>query len=211
MRAGGSGFLTVVLPEELVGTSSIQFLRRRSGFWLKASLLFEAGVVVTNVPHRATGGIASSSDGLEPLRHRVLVLVSGVHAATAQAVAYARTLDAASVEALIFSTDPEGQADILDAWGEWRMGVPLSIVEAPFRDLTGPVLEEIRRYTARGGTVVTAVIPELVVRRWWEHLLHNQTALFLKRLLLFEPNTVVTSVPFHLAAATEASPDPVGV
>jgi hypothetical protein len=88
----------------------------------------------------------------------------------------------------------------MDDWIEWGMGIPLSIVEAPFRDITNPVLEEIRKHTSREGTVVTVVLPELLVRRRWEHLLHNQTALFLKRLLLFEPGVVVTSVPFRLTA-----------
>ena len=92
----------------------------------------------------------------------------------------------------------------MDDWVTWRMSIPLSIVDAPFRDLTNPILNEVRRRTSRPGTVVTVVLPELVVRRWWEHLLHNQTALFLKRLLLFEPNVVVTSVPFHLETRSHA-------
>ena len=103
------------------------------------------------------------------------------------------------MEALFFSTDPEDQQLILREWGEWRMNIPLSVVDAPFRNLSVPMLREVRAHTADEGTVVTVVPPELVVRRCWEHLLHNQTALFLKRLLLFEPRVVVTSVPFHLA------------
>jgi hypothetical protein len=90
------------------------------------------------------------------------------------------------------------------------MGIPLTIAEAPFRDLTAPLLDEVRRYTSRPGTVVTVVLPELVVRRRWEHLLHNQTALFMKRLLLFESGVVVTSVPFHLEKLekTDTADDP---
>jgi hypothetical protein len=125
--------------------------------------------------------------------------VSAVHAATARAVSYATSLNAAAVEAVLFSTDPQEQQHILSEWSRWGMGIPLSIVDAPFRDLTNPMLDEVRRFTSQKGTVVTVVLPELVVRRWWEHLLHNQTALFLKRLMLFEPGVVVTSVPFHVA------------
>ena len=120
----------------------------------------------------------------------------------ARAVAYATSLNATSVEALYFVLDPEEDRKIMDDWVDWRMTVPLSAVEAPFRDITGPLLDEIRKQTDRPGTVVTVVLPELVVRRRWENLLHNQTALFIKRLLLFEPNVVVTSVPFHLRSAT---------
>ncbi len=195
-------FLTVVVPEELAGYSVLQFLRRRSSFWLKASLLFEAGIVVTNVPllpEERPLASANADHPLEPTRHIVLIPVSAVHAATARAVSYATSLNAAAVEAILFSTDPEEQQHMLSEWSRWAMGISLSIVDAPFRDLTNPMLDEVRRFTSQKGTVVTVVLPELVVRRWWEHLLHNQTALFLKRLLLFEPSVVVTSVPFHLA------------
>jgi hypothetical protein len=78
------------------------------------------------------------------------------------------------------------------------MDIPLSVVEAPFRDFGAPLLQEIRHHTAREDTVVTVVLPEIVVRHWWEQPLHGQTALFFKRLLIFEPRVVVTSVPFRL-------------
>jgi amino acid transporter len=195
-------FLTVVVPEELATRSVLQFIRRSSSLWLKASLLYEAGVVVTNVPllpeERPLVSVHAEQP-VEPVQNVVLIPVSAVHAATARAVVYAKSLNAATVTALYFVLDPEEELGVMHDWFEWRMGVPLSIVEAPFRDLTSPMLDEIRKYTAHEGTVVTVILPELVVRRRWEHLLHNQTALFLKRLLLFEPGVVVTSVPFHLA------------
>jgi amino acid transporter len=196
-------FVTVVVPETISSSSLLQFLRRGSRFWLKASLLFEAGVVVTNVPllpEEQDLAAAHAERPLEPVQSIVLVPVSAVHAATARAVSYASSLNATEVEALFFAADPEEQQRVLEDWAAWQMTAPLSIVDAPFRDLTNPVLEEVRRYTSRPGTVVTVVLPELLVRRWWEHLLHNQTGLFLKRLLLFEPNVVVTSVPFHLGS-----------
>jgi hypothetical protein len=201
-RENAEAFVTVVVPEELANYSLLQFLRRRSSFWLKASLLFEAGIVVTNVPllpeeRPLISGHAERP--LEPNRNVVLIPVSAVHAGTARAVSYAGSLRATELEALFFSTDPDEQQQILSEWSNWGMGIPLSIVDAPFRDLTIPMLDEVRRHTAREGTVVTVILPELVVRRWWEHLLHNQTALFLKRLLLFEPSVVVTSVPFHVS------------
>jgi hypothetical protein len=95
-------------------------------------------------------------------------------------------------------TDPEEVPEVVRAWHERRMDVPLVLVEATFRDLGPPLLEEVRTHTARGDTVVTVVLPELVPQHWWQNLLHNQTALFFKRILLFEPEVVVTSVPFHL-------------
>lgn len=198
-------FLTIVIPEEVNKESTWQILRKGSSFWLKASLLFEAGIVVTNVPlvpEERPIVSAYADQPVEARRSAVLVPVAAVHAGTARAVAYATSLNATSVEALYFVLDPEEDRKIMDDWVDWRMTVPLSAVEAPFRDITGPLLDEIRKHTDRPGTVVTVVLPELVVRRRWENLLHNQTALFIKRLLLFEPNVVVTSVPFHLRSAT---------
>jgi amino acid transporter len=198
---GDGEFLTVVVPEELSNYSMLQFLRRRSSFWLKASLLFETDIVVTNVPllpEERSLASAQADRPLEPLQNVVLLPVSAVHAAAARAVSYALSLRATSVEALFFATDPDEQQTITREWIDWEMRVPLSLVDAPFRDFTEPMLREVRRHTAREGTIVTVVLPEFVVRRWWEHLLHNQTAFYLKRLLLFEPRVVVTSVPFHL-------------
>ena len=97
--------------------------------------------------------------------------------------------------------DPEEAEGVVEAWHERGLDVPLVMVEAPFRDLGIPLLAEIRKQTDRGDTVVTVVLTELITAHWWENLLHNQTAFYIKRLLLFEPSLVVTSVPFHLRTA----------
>src|ERR671918_688897 len=72
------------------------------------------------------------------------------------------------------------------------------IVDAPFRDLGPPLLNEVRRVTADAGTVAAVVIPEFLVTRWWHRLLHNNRALFIKRQLLFEPRVILSSVPYQL-------------
>jgi hypothetical protein len=128
----------------------------------------------------------------------VLVPVSAVHDGTIRAMSYARALQAAHTEALYFAADPEVVHSIADEWWESGVDVPLSFVEAPFRDLRPPLLEEVRRYTRHPNTVVTVVIPEFLVTRWWEHLLHGQTALSIKRVLLAEPQTAVVSVPYRV-------------
>jgi amino acid transporter len=192
-------FLTIVIPEVVSSGSLLQFLRHRSTFLLKTSLLFQRGVVVTNVP--LVPGEARPGPGRRPVerpRSVVLVPVSAVHDATVRAVVYAKALKPSRVEALFMVTDPEEVPEVVRAWHERRMDVPLVLVEATFRDLGPPLLEEVRTHTARGDTVVTVVLPELVPQHWWQNLLHNQTALFFKRILLFEPEVVVTSVPFHL-------------
>ena len=155
--------------------------------------------------------------GSRPVEHprsEIVIPVAAVHDATVRAVVYAKSLQPSSIEAIYMVTDPEEVPEVVDEWHARRMGVPLVLVEAPFRDLGPPLLEEIRSRTERGDTVVTVVLPELVPNHWWANVLHNQTALFFKRFLLFEPDTVVTSVPFHLAApeslggvaASEGSP-----
>ena len=200
-RAFGTDFVTVVIPEVVSSGSLLQLVRHRAAFLLKTSLLFQPGVVVTNVP--LVPGEPHATSGARPVerpRSEVIVPVSSVQDATVRAIVYAKALTPSSVEAIHMATDPEEVPAVVEAWHERRMDVPLVLVEAPFRDLGPPLLEEIRSRTARGDTVVTVVLPELVPEHWWQSLLHNQSALFFKRILLFEPDVVVTSVPFHLAA-----------
>jgi amino acid transporter len=202
-------FVTVVLPERLGERSLFGLARQRRALWLKARLLFEPGVVVTDVPLLPVEVAAAEAEAgrpLEPRRSVVLVPVSAVHDATVRAIVYAKGLHSTELTALYFAAgDPEEIPSISKAWTDARIDVPLAIVDASFRDLGPPLLDEVRRHTERGDTVVTVVLPEFVVDRWWEHLLHNQTGLYVKRLLLFEPHVVVTSVPFHLGSEAERS------
>jgi amino acid transporter len=202
-------FVTVVIPEVLSGRSWRQFLRQRTALRLKAALLFEPGVVVTDVPllpEERSLLPAVARRALEPGRSVVIMPVSGVHDATVRASVYSRSLNAASIEALFFVADPEEIPRMIEAWHERGMEIPLTLVEAPFRDLGAPLLGEIHKHTKRGDTVVTVVLPELIPAHWWENLLHNQTAFYIKRMLLFEPRVVVTSVPFHLRTARQEVP-----
>jgi hypothetical protein len=201
------GFVTLIVPEVVEGGLPTYLFRRRTSLLLKTALLFEPGAVVTDVAFvRGVEHDATGARPVEPERNVVLVPIPGVHDAVVRAVVYARSLRAAHTEALLMVGDPEDQTGVIQAWHDAGMDIPLVMVEAPFRDLGPPLLAEIRRHTARPGTVVTVVLPELVPRHWWENLLHNQTALFVKRLLLFEPNVVLTSVPFHLRHAEVAPP-----
>ena len=200
-RRDRTGFVTVVVPED-VPTAIMRYLvGRRTSILLKTALLFEPGAVVTDVPSVEGLEVVPDRRPVEPERSVVIVPVAAVHDASVRAVTYARSLRATSTEALYLMMDPEEQRQMISAWHDRGLDVPLVIVEATFRDLGEPLLREIRRHTQRGDTVVTVVLPELVPKHWWENLLHNQTALFVKRLLLFEPGVVLTSVPFHLAHA----------
>jgi amino acid transporter len=196
------GFTTIVVPETVTG-GSLRLLNRRQrrALVLKARLLFTPDVVVTDVPLvPAEAAVAEERTGrpFAVRRSITLIPVAAVNEVTIRAVRYAGTLDAARTQAIYLATDPDDVPRIAAAWSDHEMNVPLSIVEAPFRDFGPPLLEEVRRYTKQADTIVTVVIPEFVVTTWWEHLLHGQTALFIKRKLLIEPQVVVTSVPFRL-------------
>src|SRR3989442_11586042 len=100
--------------------------------------------------------------------------------------------DAASIE-------PHVPDRLKADWEAQYLGVPLTIVDSPYREVAHPVLEYIRRLRRESPRdIVTVIVPEYVVGRWWEHLLHNQSALRLKARLLFIPGVAVTSVPYVL-------------
>lgn len=193
--------VSVVIPEQFRARSLFAVIRQPVTFRLKVRLLREPGVVITDVPVLAESGeLAGGVDSLAFIPERVvaLVLLGDAHDAAVRAVNYAKSLGAAETKAVFVALDNEDVPEIAEEWAEQRIGVPLEIVEAPFRDLGPPILEEIRRYTADPGTVVAVVMAEYVVRRWWQGLLHNQRALFVKRLLIFEPRVILSSVPFAL-------------
>ena len=105
----------------------------------------------------------------------------------------------ADVRAVYVELDPAATKVVRDQWAEWGQGVELVVLESPYRSLMEPLLEyieEMQRHDPRG--YVTVILPEFVPHRLWQHLLHNQHALLIKGALLFKPNVVVTSVPFHL-------------
>ncbi len=195
-------FVNVVIPE-VVGEGLLPYLVRRwSLIRLKSGLLREPNVVVTDVPVHVEAGQPVGVDGrpLIPTRIVALAFVSAVQDASIRAINYAESLDAAETRAIYFDLDPDVAHRMQEDWGEKDLRIPLDIVEAPFRDLSGPILDEVRRFTARPDTFVVVVVPEFVVPRWRHQLLHNQNALFVKRLLLFEPQCALSSVPFALEA-----------
>jgi amino acid transporter len=193
------GFLTIVVAENAADRSLVQqVLHNRRLFLLKTSMLFQRGVVVTDVPLLPEEIVSSVGRPLEPERSFVIVPVSDARYSTARAIAYARSLHAVGVEAMFLVTDNHDVEPMTRDWIDRGFDVPLVMVEAPFRDLGRPLIDEIRKHTSRGDTIVTVVLPEVVPRRWWQSVLHGQTALYFKRLLLFEPHVVVTSVPLHL-------------
>jgi amino acid transporter len=191
---GESTFVTVIIPEEFRRPSLLAALARRTQLSLKLRLLTEPGVAVANVPVLASGG----GRGRLPQRALCRILVSGAHAASMRALNYARTLGLPDTRAVFFAFDAEEADRLRSEWRDRRLETPLEIEEAHFRDLGDPLLRYLRQLTADPDTVVVVVMPELVFSGS-ERLLHNQRALYVKRLLLFEPRVILTSVPYRLS------------
>jgi amino acid transporter len=146
-----------------------------------------------------------------PARIHAVVLVSRLHKPTLQALAYARATRPDSLTAITVASSVEDVRALQQEWAERGVPVPLTQLDAPYRDITSPVLDyvaSVRRSTPRD--VVVVYIPEYVVGHWWEHVLHNQSALRLKARLLFQRGIMVTSVPWQLESsrADERQPEP---
>jgi len=136
-----------------------------------------------------------------PLHHTVVVPVNGITKAAAGALVYATTISD-EVVAVYVETDKRATPKMEKEWDEWDIGVPLVVLPSPYRSIIRPIVEYVEDLRMLSpGELVTVVVPEIVPKRWWEHLLHNKTALYIRTAFLFKPNVVVTSVPFLLGHA----------
>ncbi|ORV50787.1 DNA-binding protein [Mycolicibacter engbaekii] len=147
----------------------------------------------------AAQSAAQEDQAILPSRNHALVLVSKLHLPTRRALAYARATRPDSLEAITVNVDDTETRRLVREWEESDITVPLKVIASPYREITRPVLDYVKRISKESPrTVVTVYIPEYVVGRWWEQLLHNQSALRLKTRLLFMPQVMVTSVPWQL-------------
>jgi len=173
------------------------------GAWI-VLLLIPLIVMVFNATRRHYTHVASELTlrgyAPQPRAHNtVLVPVGGLQRAVVEALRYAETLSD-DVRAIYVDVDPAGTEQVRREWETWGGRVTLVVLPSPYRSLMEPLLEYIEQVgDERPNNYVTVILPEFVPRRWWQHLLHNQRALLIKGALLFRPNTVVTSVPFHLS------------
>ena len=186
-----SDFVTVVVPEQFRDASFSSQVRRPRELALKFRLLAEPGVVVADVP--AIPGRLRC----EAKRLVVRVLVSHVNATSMRAVNYAQTLGIEDTRAVHLAFSSNDANEIRRDWAEHEPGIPLEIDEAPYRDIGGPLRRYLRTLTEEEGTTVLVLMPELVTRGW-RRILHNQNALYVKRLLLFEPGVILASVPYQI-------------
>jgi amino acid transporter len=135
----------------------------------------------------------------ESIDHTVVVLVGRVHRGVLKALSYARSIRPQHLVAVYVSYEDEDRLGLERQWKDLGIEIPLEIVASPYRELVAPIERYIDELDERwNNDTITVVIPEFVVGRWYEHLLHNQSALVLKAKLLFREGTVVTSVPYHV-------------
>jgi amino acid transporter len=136
---------------------------------------------------------------LRPVQHEVIVPISGIHRGVLQAFEYAKTISNGHITALYINVDEEATQKLRAKWTGFVEGVELVVIASPYRSLVAPMIRYIdRRLQLHPHQLVTVVLPEFVPAKWWHHLLHNQTSLMLKGALLFKPNVIVISVPYHL-------------
>jgi amino acid transporter len=142
---------------------------------------------------------ADDHDVVLPSRNHAIVLVSKLHLPTLRALAYARATRPDVLEAITVSVDDGETRKLVRRWEDSKLNVPLKVIASPYREITRPILDYVKRVSKESPrTVVTVFLPEYVVGHWWEHVLHNQSALRLKGRLLFMPGVMVTSVPWQL-------------
>jgi amino acid transporter len=181
-----------------------------AGAWI-AILAMGALFVIMKMIHKHYDTVANEleqqaeergDDMVLPSRNHAVVLVSKLHLPTKRALAYARATRPDVLEAITVSVDDAETRELVHRWEESDISVPLKVIASPYREITRPVLDYVKRVSKESPrTVVTVFIPEYVVGHWWEQVLHNQSALRLKGRLLFMPNVMVTSVPWQLSSS----------
>jgi amino acid transporter len=134
----------------------------------------------------------------KPVKHTVILPVSGVNNAVANTLKYAQTLSK-NIIAVHIALDPEAGQRVKQKWDAWDCGLELHVVDSPYRELIRPLIEFIDKVDEEDpDDVVTVLVPEFITHRWWHYLLHQQTGMILRSMLLLRKRWVVTGVPYHV-------------
>jgi amino acid transporter len=193
----GVGAVTTLLVVAVIGTTKFTH-----GAWMVVILIPLIVFVLLRIRRHyaevaaklSLAGAARPRIGKNP----VVVLVAGIHKGVVEALEYAKSISP-NVTALTVDIDPTQTSKLRLKWPEWAPDVPLVVLESPYRSILRPLLEYINRMERQGeGRYLTVVLPEFIPSHWWEHFLHNQTALLVKAALLFRPGKVTVSIPYHL-------------
>jgi amino acid transporter len=206
MRASRAMNLTGAIATAVV-LGIVAYTKVVQGAWIAITAMVVLFVMMKGIS-RHYKAIALELDLVEfdkpvlPSRNHALILVSKLHLPTMRAIAYAKATRPDSLQALTIQIDEAESNHLLDQWARHGIDVPLVVLDSPYREVTKPLLEYVRGLRRnKPRDVVTIFLPEYVLGRWWEQLLHNQSALRLKARLLFEPGVMVTSVPWQLRSS----------
>jgi amino acid transporter len=200
MRAilNGTGALATGVVAVIIGMTKFSH-----GAWIVVVLIpCMIALFVTIRRHYDDVAVQLSVEGVvprpPPAGHTVLVLVGDVHRGTLPALEYAQALSP-TARGVYVEVDPEQTRRFEERWAKYTHGMPLVVLRSPYRSVSGPLQEYLDLLQRQAPQeMVTIVLPEFVPARWWQHLLHNQTALLIKGALLFRKGVVVTNVPYHL-------------
>jgi hypothetical protein len=177
-----------------------------AGAWISIAMMIAIFATMVGIrrhyDHVAQELTPTEERQMLPARNHAIVLVSKVHLPTLRALSYAQGTRPDTLTAVTVNVDDADTRTVQNEWEARHIPVPLTVVDSPYREITRPIIEYVksaRRESPRD--VVTVFIPEYVVGKWWENLLHNQSALRLKGRLLFEPGVMVVSVPWQLRSS----------
>jgi hypothetical protein len=135
---------------------------------------------------------------VKPLKHKVIIPISGIHKGILLAVSYAQSISL-EAEAVYVEIEPERTAVLFKEWNEYSFNIPLKVLKSPYRSINEPLIKYICDVSHElENDWVTVIIPEFITAKWWENFLHNQSALFIKTFLMFKRKIIVTSVRYHL-------------
>src|SRR5262245_23203919 len=179
------------------------FTKFLAGAWISIAAMCVIFMVMIAIrrhyDHVATELAPAEERPTLPARNHAVVLVSKVHLPTLRALAYAQGTRPDTLTAVTVNVDDADTRRIQAEWEEREIDVPLTVIDSPYREITRPVIEYVKSLRSDSPRdVVSVFIPEYVVGKWFENLLHNQSALRLKGRLLYEPGVMVTSVPWQL-------------
>ena len=198
-----NGFGAVMTGVVLVTVLITKFLL---GAWIAIAAMAGFYVLMLAIQrhydHVAAELDATDIDTVLPSRNHAIVLVAKLHRPTLRAIAYARATRPDVLEAVTVNVDDAETRRLVREWDQRKIPVSLKVVESPYREITKPVLDYVKRVrTKNPRDIVTVFVPEYVVGHWWEQVLHNQSALRIKTRLLFQPGVMVVSVPWQLKSS----------
>jgi len=178
---------------------------------LAMAVLFALMLGIRKHYERVSHELAIDWDSEKPLlpsHVHAIVCISKVHKPTMRALSYARASRPSMLEAVTVDVDTEETRALVEEWERRQIPVTLKVLASPYRSITRPILDYVRSIrTGNPRDLVTVYLPEYVLGRWWEQVLHNHSALRLKARLLFTPGVMVVSVPWQLASSEGAERD----